>query len=146
MTALSKRIFKEFGVQTSFKQLLMFCVVANVFLAIAAFSFNQYVAFATNLQEEDRLATLQAAKDASASDYFFYEDIVPSKSSYKIGEQITFFSFNDTYLPVHYYWNDRLWCDLDNDDKGYHLVGFHQDNLRVVNTPRYAPNDTPERS
>lgn len=78
-----------------------------------------------------------------ASDFFLYHDIVPSKDTYQIGEQITFFSFNDTYRPVHYYWNDRLWCDLDSDNTGYHLVGVHQDDLNVAE-PSMAklPEDT----
>lgn len=77
-----------------------------------------------------------------ASSFFFYHDILPSKDEYKVGEQLTFFSFNDTYKPVTYHWNDRLWCDLDNDEKGYHLVGAHQDELKITETPKFAATST----
>jgi len=78
-----------------------------------------------------------------ASDFFLYHNIAPTKDEFRVGEEISFFSFNDTYKPVHYFWNDRLWCDLEGDDKGYHLVGVHQDDFPVLDTPKFHDNENP---
>ena len=63
-----------------------------------------------------------------ASAFFVYHSIEPVKTQYSIGERVEFISRNDTYKEIHYYWNDRLHCDYQDDDIGFILVGVHQDN------------------
>ena len=68
---------------------------------------------------------------------------MPTQDEFKVGETISFYSYNSTYQPLTYIWNDRLFCDLIDDDKGYHLVGVHKDGVRVTNTPKISTDETP---
>lgn len=69
-------------------------------------------------------------------EFFVYHSVTSTKTSFQVGERITFNSVLETHRPLTYYWNDRLWCDYSNDSQGYFLVGRHVDELEVL-----APNE-----
>ena len=76
-------------------------------------------------------------------EFFHYISTLPIKDQFRIGEDITLASILEVYKPLTFYWNDRLWCDLDDDDKGFHLVGRHIDEL--YSEPIIRTDDNPSR-
>lgn len=86
----------------------------------------------------------QYVKSQDYSQYFQYYSIEPTKSEFKVGEPLIFDSYNDTYAPVHLYWNDRLRCDLENDSAGFYLVGRHMDDAKIE-TPKRVDFDNPSQ-
>ena len=62
-------------------------------------------------------------------EFFNYISTTASQKAFELSQEIQMKSVMEVYKPVHFYWNDRLWCDYDNDEIGYHLIGRHVDDL-----------------
>lgn len=92
-------------------------IIAVAFLGVLATATSN--AYYTSRQIQNQ----KADKLAPASEYFFYDKIIPTKLSFGVGEYPSFISYSKVFQPGIFDWYDTLQCKRALDNKVSYNLG-----------------------